>query len=124
MTDRSTPSAKPVPEDVKHTAQIVMLQDLPGGASPSGSPIAQGNLSLVEGVKVKVEARLGSADLTVSELFGLKRDSVLALDAALDAPIELWLGDKLVARGQLVAVDDRFGLRISDIVAQPADKRV
>jgi flagellar motor switch protein FliN/FliY len=59
----------------------------------------------------------------VGELFALKRDSVLTLDAALDAPVELRLGGKLVALGQLVAVEDRFGLRITEIVAAPGAER-
>src|SRR6266850_2615347 len=113
MTERTTSSARNQQDDGKHSAQIVVLQDLPGGLTPSGSPLAQGNLALVEGVKVKIEARLGGAELTVAELFALKRDSVVTLDALLDAPIELRLGEKVVALGQLVAVDDRFGLRIT-----------
>lgn len=112
MTETSS-HAEPRP-----TAQIVVLSDLPAGAQPAGTPVAQGNLSLVEGVKVRVDACLGGAEMTVGELFALKNDSVVALDAALDAPIELRLGGKLVALGQLVAVDDRFGLRITEIVAQ------
>lgn len=126
MTDRTPSPAKPATAEgasARPTAQIVMLQELPGGP-PAGAPVAQGGMALVEGVKVKVEARLGGAEITVGELFALKRDSVVALDALLDAPVELRLGGKLVALGQLVAVDDRFGLRITEIAPQAAaDKR-
>jgi flagellar motor switch protein FliN/FliY len=111
-------------DDPRPTAQIVVLSDLPAGAQPAGAPLVQGNLSLVEGVKVRVDASLGSAEMTVGELFALRRDSVVALEAALDAPIELRLAGKLVALGQLVAVDERFGLRITEIVPQgPAERR-
>lgn len=110
-------------DDERPTARIVMLADLPVGTTPAGPALAAGNFSLVEDVKVRVEARLGGADISIAELFALKRDSVLALDAALDAPIELRLGGKVVALGQLVAVDDRFGLRITEVLAAAATER-
>lgn len=123
MTDNAQGAAAMPHHDERPTARIVVLPDLPPAAQPSGMPLVQGNLALVEDVKVKLDAHLGGADLSVGELFALKRDSVLTLDAALDAPVELRLGGKLVALGQLVAVDDRFGLRITEIVASAGGER-
>lgn len=124
MNDNHHGAAAMAPaDDERPSARIVMLPDLPPGAAPNGPALAAGNFALVEDVKVKVEARLGGADISIAELFSLKRDSVLALDAALDAPIELRLGGKVVAVGHLVAVDDRFGLRITEVLAAPATER-
>lgn len=125
MNERTSTVAAELADEThaRPSAQIVLLQELPP-AAPSGPPLAEGRLALIEGVKVRVDARLGSADISVSELFALKRDSVLALDTALDAPVELRLGDKVVALGQLVAVGEQFGLRITDIHSSPpAEKR-
>ena len=122
MTQTSHATATMPIDDDRPSARIVVLPDLPASAQPTGASLVQGNLSLVEDVKVKLDARQGSAELSVAELFALKRDAVLTLDAALDAPIELRMNGKLVALGQLVAVDDRFGLRVTEIVA-PGNER-
>lgn len=123
MNDNNLGAAAMAPaDDERPTARIVMLADLPSG-TPAGAALVAGNFSLVEDVKVKLDARLGGADISIAELFALKRDSVLALDAALDAPIELRLGGKVVALGQLVAVDDRFGLRVTEVLAAAATER-
>jgi flagellar motor switch protein FliN/FliY len=65
-------------------------------------------------VKVRLRVSVGQATLSIGELLALKEGGVLKLDAALDLPVEILLDDKVVARGQLVAVDDNFGVRITE----------
>jgi flagellar motor switch protein FliN/FliY len=43
--------------------------------------------------------------------------SIVQLDKVADAPVELYVNDKLIARGEVVVVDDRFGIKVTDIVA-------
>ena len=73
-------------------------------------------LDLVKGVKLQIKALLGNTEITVGELFDLKENSVLKLDAKTNQPIELQLDGKLVARGSLVVVDDNFGIQITEVV--------
>lgn len=71
---------------------------------------------LIAGVQVRLEAYLGSASMTVAELMELKVGDPVVLDAALNRDVELRLNDVAVARGELVTVDGRFGVRLLEIV--------
>jgi flagellar motor switch protein FliN/FliY len=79
--------------------------------------IAPINADLFRGVEVSLEARLGQARMTVADMMALKAGSVVTLDTGLADHVDLYLNDKLIARGEIVAVDDRFGVRILEIAA-------
>jgi flagellar motor switch protein FliN len=97
--------------------------ELPELQAPSGQgqSILSGNLDVIQNVKVKLSVRMGDAVVSVSELMHMKEEHILKLDAALDAPVDVLLEGNIVARGQLVAVDDNFGVRITELpkVGQP-----
>ncbi len=73
------------------------------------------NLDLIRNVKVRLAVSVGGCELSVKELFSLKQDSVLSLDKNTRDLVEVTLDGKVIARGTLVAVDDNFGVRISEI---------
>jgi flagellar motor switch protein FliN/FliY len=70
----------------------------------------------IAGVEVVLEARLGSARMTVAELMNLKAGDCVPLDAALNQDVELRLNGSTIARGELVTVGDNFGVRILEIL--------
>lgn len=74
------------------------------------------DLSLVGHVRVSLVAQLGSAEMSVQELFALKTEDVVNLDQSSDAIVTLLLNGKPVARGELVAVEDNLGVRIVELV--------
>lgn len=80
-----------------------------------GAPMFSEKIELVKNVKVKLSAILGGAEITVDELFNLKSGSVIKLDQDLSAPIILELESNKIAKGILVAVDDNFGIKITEI---------
>lgn len=84
-----------------------------GGEATAPDRIDEG---VIAGVEVVLEARLGSARMTVAELMKLKVGDCISLDAALNRDVELRLNGVAVARGELVAVDDKFGVRLLEIV--------
>ncbi len=57
--------------------------------------------------------------MTVEQLMALKQGSVVTLEASLADRVELFLNDALVARGEIVAVGDKFGVRIVEISQKP-----
>jgi flagellar motor switch protein FliN len=78
---------------------------------------AAGELSnLVLDVEVQVEVGLGNAALTVEEFLEMGRGSVVELDTPIDAPIELKVRGKLIARGQLVSINGSYGMRIVEML--------
>jgi flagellar motor switch protein FliN/FliY len=97
-------------------AQVIELPELPHDTPGAGGPsILSGNLDVIGGVKVALTVRVGGAIVSVDELMNMTDAHVLKLDAALDAPVEVLLEGNVVARGQLVAVDDNFGVRITEL---------
>jgi flagellar motor switch protein FliN len=66
-------------------------------------------------VKVRLEVRVGESAMTVGELLAARENEVLLLDRAVDQPIDLVLEGSVVARGQLVAVDGSFAVRITEL---------
>lgn len=89
--------------------------DPPSAAALDNELLIAPDSALLREVEVTLQARLGALVMPVAELMELRQGSVLALAVRLDEPIDLLLNDALVARGEIVAVDDRFGIRIVEI---------
>jgi len=70
---------------------------------------------MIDDVEVEIEAFVGGARMTVADLGALKPQSVVTLDAPLNQAVELRLNGTVIARGELVAVGDKFGVRLSEI---------
>ncbi len=96
---------------------VVNRLDLPPLAPAStskGAPLGE-RFDLVDEVKVQLSVTLGSAEISMARLFALAAGDVVTLDRDADAPIDVRLNGKLVARGTLVAIGDKFGVRITEI---------
>jgi flagellar motor switch protein FliN len=81
-----------------------------------GDPLIRRNLAMLGHVNVRLNVVLGGAELNVEKLFGLAKGDTVALDTDLDAPVTLQLDGKPIARGQLIAAGDCFGLKITEIL--------
>ncbi len=66
-------------------------------------------------IKATLTVCVGTVVMTVGDLLKAKADEVLRLDSAIDEPVQILLEGKVVACGQLVAVDDHFGVRITQV---------
>jgi flagellar motor switch protein FliN/FliY len=88
-----------------------------GHGKDSGAPLLPPDSPLLRDLNVTLQARLGDAVMPIAELLALHAGSVLSLETRLNEPVELYLNDALVGRGEIVAVDDRFGVRILEIAA-------
>lgn len=97
---------------------LVIDQSEGAAIEPSGEGLRV-STRLIQNVPVQLEAFVGDVRMTVAELSALGTDSVVTLDAPLNQSVELRLNQLPVARGELVAVGDRFGIRISEIVQWP-----
>lgn len=74
------------------------------------------SLHLLREVELAVTAELGRAKMTVGQLLGLVPGSVIELDKAAGTPIDLLVNGTIIARGEVVVIDEEFGVRISEIV--------
>src|SRR5450756_1162081 len=78
------------------------------------------NLDLVLDVPVSLTIELGGCKLPMREVLQLCIGSVVQLDKAADAPIELNVNGKLIARGEVVVIEDRYGVKITEVVGSVA----
>jgi len=101
-------------------ADDLQLAELTDGATAtpeSGAPRSARQLEAVYDIPVTVSAVLGKATMQVSQLLKLGRGAVVELDRKLGEAIEIYVNNRLVARGEVVMVDDnRLGVTMTEIV--------
>ena len=89
------------------------------GTAATLSPVARG-LEMLHGVIMDVTVELGRTRMSVRELLALSPGTVLELDRAAGSPADMLVNGRLIARGEVVVVDEDFGLRITEIVDDAA----
>jgi len=77
-------------------------------------------LDLLSNVEMDVTAELGRTRMTVRELLSLTPGVVVELDRMAGSPIDLFVNGTLIARGEVVVIDEEFGVRITEIVSPGA----
>lgn len=92
-----------------------------GNVSSADSPLLPQRLAPFAGVRASVTVVAGSASASIGDLLALKDGAVLTLDRAIDAPFDVMLDGAVLARGQLVAVGDRFGVHITEVCMKSHD---
>ena len=75
------------------------------------------NLDLILDIPLKVTVELGRTKMPVSELLNLTQGSVIELTKLAGEPMEVLVNDKLIARGEAVVVNEKFGVRLTDIIS-------
>jgi flagellar motor switch protein FliN/FliY len=129
MTDTAVPMA--APEGAVDATAPPPGQSADGVGTPSveaGQPVAgiamgERSLDLLHGVEMTVTVELGRTKMLLRDLLALQTGSVIELDRAAGSPVDVLINDNLLARGEVVVLDDEFGVRILDIVmtdGQPA----
>jgi flagellar motor switch protein FliN/FliY len=108
-----------VPE-IKTMAEPVGAAGLGDAALPPlpGEGTGNAKLDLLLDIEVDVSLRFGSRELAMRELLATGPGDVLELDRTITDPVDLVVGDKIVARGEVVLVNGNFGLRVTE-VAEP-----
>jgi flagellar motor switch protein FliN/FliY len=73
-------------------------------------------LEAVHDVQVKVQAVLGRARMPIGELLRLKKGAVVELDRRVGEPVDIYVNDRLIARGEVVMIDHSLGVTLTEIV--------
>jgi flagellar motor switch protein FliN/FliY len=99
------------------TAHIISLGEMPeaAGADSDEPRVLAEETSPLNLVKVSLQVCIGQVSVTVGELLAAQQHQILVLDQEVDQPIDLLLEGRVVARGHLVAVEDRFAVRILEL---------
>lgn len=80
----------------------------------ASSPVPA-NLEVLLDVPVKLTVELGACQMPMREVLQLNSGSVVQLDKVADTPVDLFINQKRIARGEVVVVEDRFGIKITEI---------
>jgi flagellar motor switch protein FliN/FliY len=86
------------------------------------SPLEDKGIDVVLDVKVKVTVQLGSCQLPMRDVLELAAGSVVQLNQHASDPVGLYVNDKLVAYGEVVVVEDNFGIKITELVGSAKAK--
>lgn len=105
----SASTASSDPGITARPAQFAPLQ-------PVGSVSSNTNLDMLLGVTLRLTVELGRTRMSVEEVLKLGPGSVVELDKLAGEPVDVLINDRLIARGEVVVVDDRFGVRITDVL--------
>jgi len=81
---------------------------------------AGATLDLLLDVPLRVSVELGGAQLTIRELLQLGHGSVIELDKPGGDPLDVFVNGKAIARGEAVIVNEKFGVRLTEVVSQSA----
>lgn len=96
-------------------------KDEPVVMTPEDSRLARtdfSKLKMILDVPLKVSVELGRTKMLVNDLLQLGQGSVIELDKIAGEPMEILINDKLVAMGEVVVVNEKFGVRLTDVVSQ------
>jgi flagellar motor switch protein FliN/FliY len=84
--------------------------------SNSGPEIARGDIDRVLDVPVQLTAELGRTRITIKNLLQLSQGSVVELDGMAGEPMDIFINGYLIAQGEVVVVNEKFGIRLTDII--------
>jgi flagellar motor switch protein FliN/FliY len=89
-----------------------------GGAPKGGAASTQvQSLDFILDIPLKVTVELGRSKMAVRDILQLSQGSVVELSKFAGEPLEVLVNDKLIARGEVVVVNEKFGIRLTDIIS-------
>lgn len=98
------------------TVERIELDEALAVDNKKSAPLIKRDLSLVKHVVVELTVDVGTVEMSVDALFALKSGDIVKMLQQVNEPMTLRLDGKAVARGSLVAVDDHFGIQLTDIL--------
>lgn len=104
-------STEPTPAAATATAQI-----FPSFGEPSGKGTMMNELDMILDIPVQLTVELGRTKITIRNLLQLAHGSVVELDAMAGEPMNVLVNGTLIAQGEVVVVNDKFGIRLTDII--------
>jgi flagellar motor switch protein FliN len=84
-----------------------------GGADNKGSP----DLDVILDIPVRISMEVGSTAITIRNLLQLNQGSVIELDRLAGEPLDVLVNGTLIAHGEVVVVNDKFGIRMTDVIS-------
>ncbi len=85
--------------------------------SSATTPVEQGNIGLLMDVYMEVTVELGRTKKLIKEILGIGEGTIIELDKLAGEPVDILVNHKLIAKGEVVVIDENFGVRVTEIVS-------
>lgn len=108
------PYSPPIPPSMPTMPNAPMTPSVPPVAGTEGKDSS--SIDLLLDVPLRLSVVLGKTTKSIREVLGLGPGSVMELDKMAGEPVDIMVNDKLIAHGEVVVVDESFGVRVTDIV--------
>ncbi|WP_055108454.1 flagellar motor switch phosphatase FliY [Paenibacillus ihumii] len=86
--------------------------------APAYGQADENNLNLLMDIPLKVTVELGRTQKQIKDILELSQGSIIELDKLAGEPVDILVNNKLIAKGEVVVIDENFGVRVTDIVSQ------
>ncbi len=123
MSDIQQPSDNSGPDDdiraeaLEQQAVTASVEtDLDSALSESVPATEEQDVSLIMDIPVRLTVELGRTRMTIKELLRLTRGSIVPLEGLAGEPLDILINNYLIAQGEVVVVNDKYGVRITDII--------
>jgi len=108
------PQSNPAPNR-NVNVQPVQFANLHGGGLGN---IDENNLNLLMDIPLRVTVELGRTQKQIKDILEMSQGSIIELDKLAGEPVDILVNNKLIAKGEVVVIDENFGVRVTDIVSQ------
>lgn len=116
---------------VQQQAMVMNAPTVEAAATPAGDALfkplmdshsdAHGDIEMIMDIPVQLTVELGRTKLTIRNILQLGQGSVVELDGLAGEPMDIFVNGYLIAQGEVVVVDDKYGIRVTDIIT-PSDR--
>jgi len=120
MDEAKTPEGNPATAGKAQTFQAPALEELAAPDAGAGANVRP-NIDVILDVPVTLSLEVGRAQMSVGKLLRLSQGSVVELDRNAGEPLDVLVNGALVAHGEIVIINDKFGIRLTDVL--PPAKR-
>lgn len=96
---------------------MIDTETIAGDVSAPTAARAEANFDILAGVSLRVSVEVGSTTMRLAELLDLAEGSVVELNRQTNDLLDIFANGSLIARGEIVAIDNRYGIRVAEVVA-------
>jgi flagellar motor switch protein FliN/FliY len=111
----NTPEDETVLEQGADTVQVADLDELSDAGSDAYD---KGKLDTILDIPVSISMEVGKSSISIRNLLQLNQGSVVELDRVAGEPLDVLVNGTLIAHGEVVVVNDKFGIRLTDVISQ------